>query len=508
MSFRTLAALPAASILAILGAAPAALAQVTPAEVWENWKALMGASGDATITAIEEPAGDTLTVRDLRVVVVQPDITMTMDFGTHVFEGQADGSVTVALPERYTILMEGEGPDMTLAMSLRQTNAAMVVTGSGDTLDNALTADEMRVVLDSMRVDGQDIEIALDVALANLAGNYRTVGTDVMDIVSQVTASQATINASGTPPEPGAGPFKVEAVVDTVSASTSGLFGAEMFVNPDNLAEAFAMGFRVASEFSHGPARFRVETDDPMQGQVTVSGEAASGALSLRMDGEGLSYGGSNTGLKLEVAAAAMPLPDLSATIAETGFNLTMPLQQSDTPQDFGLLVKLRDVAPSNTIWNMADPGSILPREPATLELDLAGKANWLVDILDPATAEAAMGGAPGEVHSLEIRSLEVAAGGARLTGSGAFTFDNADTTSFDGMPRPEGAVDFRLTGGNGLIQRLAQMGLLPPDQVLGAQMILGLFARPTGEPDVVTSRIEVDATGQLVANGQALPLP
>jgi hypothetical protein len=504
MSFRRHAALPAASVLAILAATSAAFAQVTAAEVWENWKALMGASGEATITAIEEPSGDALTVRDLRVVVVQPDVTMTMDFGTHVFTGQADGSVKVAMPERYTILMEGEGPEMTMALSINQANAGMVVTGSGDTLDNTLTADEMRVTVDSMRVDGEEVDLEVDVVLTGLVGSYRTVGTDAMDIVSRLTATGMAVTASGTPPEPDQGPFSLQASFEGIEAATSGFFGAEMFANPD-LAQALAMGFRTDTQFSHGRATYQIETADPMQGSVVVSGSSASGNLAVRLDSEGLSYGGGNTGLSLAVEAAAMPLPDLSATIAETGFNLTMPLQQSDAPQDFGFLLQLRDLAVSNTIWNLADPGNILPRDPATFVIDLAGKANWLVNILDPATAQGPMDGAPGEVHSLDIRSVELAAGGARLTGTGAFTFDNSDTDSFDGLPRPEGAVDLRLAGGNGLIQKLAQMGLLPPDQVMAAQMMLGLFARQTGEPDVLTSRIEVTPDGALVANGQRL---
>ncbi len=507
MSFRRHVALPAASAIAILAATAAAQAQVTAAGVWENWKALMSVGGEATVTAVEEADGDRLTVRDLRVVVVQPDLTMTMDFGTHVFEGQADGTVTVALPERYALLFEGEGPEMTMALSMRQTNAAMVVSGSGDTLDNALTADAMRMTLDSLRVDGQDIELAVDVALQGLAGGYRTDGVDVMDIVSRLTASRVTISAAGTPPEPDQGTFALEATFDDMAASTAGLFGSGMFAT-DDFAQALAQGFRTESAFSHGPAQYRVETEDPMQGRVVVNGASASGTLSVRIDPAGIAYGGGNTGLSVAVEAAAMPLPDLSATIAETGFDLAVPLQTSDEAQDFGLALRLRELALSNTIWNLADPGNILPRDPATLVIDLAGKAKWLVNILDPAVSERPMDGAPGEVQALDIRAVEVAAGGARLTGSGAFTFDNSDTTSFDGMPRPEGALDLRLSGGNGLIGRLAQMGLLPPDQVLGAQMILGLFARPTGEDDVVTSRIEVDASGQLLANGQPLPLP
>ena len=58
-----------------------------------------------------------------------------------------------------------------------------------------------------------------------------------------------------------------------------------------------------------------------------------------------------------------------------------------------------------------------------------------------------------------------------------------ADLTTFDGMPRPEGALDLELTGGNTLLDTLVAMGLLPEEQAMGARMMLGLFARPGAGP-------------------------
>jgi len=71
-------------------------------------------------------------------------------------------------------------------------------------------------------------------------------------------------------------------------------------------------------------------------------------------------------------------------------------------------------------------------------------------------------------------------------------------------MPKPTGSAEFQLNGVNGLIDDLVAMGLLPQEQVMGARMFLGLLTVPAGD-DQLTSRIEVTADGQLLANGQRL---
>ncbi|MEO1365292.1 MAG: DUF2125 domain-containing protein, partial [Pseudomonadota bacterium] len=94
---------------------------------------------------------------------------------------------------------------------------------------------------------------------------------------------------------------------------------------------------------------------------------------------------------------------------------------------------------------------------------------------------------------------------GAKLTGAGDFTFDNSDLVTFDGLPRPKGAVDLSLVGGNGLLDKLVAMGLVPEDQAMGARMMMGLFAVPGEAEDTLTSKIEVNDEGHVLANGQRL---
>jgi hypothetical protein len=110
----------------------------------------------------------------------------------------------------------------------------------------------------------------------------------------------------------------------------------------------------------------------------------------------------------------------------------------------------------------------------------------------------------PGELNAVSIDTLELSAAGADISGTGSFTFDNSDMVSFDGFPRPEGAVDLEINGINGLIDRLITMGLLPAEQAMPARLMLGMFTVPQGE-DQLTSRIEVNDKGHVLANGQRL---
>ena len=76
---------------------------------------------------------------------------------------------------------------------------------------------------------------------------------------------------------------------------------------------------------------------------------------------------------------------------------------------------------------------------------------------------------------------------------------------TFDGMPAPTGAIDLQLVGGNGLLDKLIQMGLVPEDQAMGVRMMMGLFAVPGDQPDSLKSKVEFTQDGQVLANGQRL---
>ena len=193
--------------------------------------------------------------------------------------------------------------------------------------------------------------------------------------------------------------------------------------------------------------------------------------------------------------------------MAESKFNLAMPLRESDEEQDFAFGFTMGNFTVSDMLWSMFDPAANLPRNPATFAVDLSGKAKVLFDFFDPDQAAAleSSGAAPGELNALSLNSLVIDAVGARLTAAGDFTFDNTDLVSFNGMPRATGGIDLKLVGANSLLDNLVNMGILSEQQAMGARMMMGLFARAGTEPDSGTSKIEINDAGHILANGQRI---
>ena len=94
---------------------------------------------------------------------------------------------------------------------------------------------------------------------------------------------------------------------------------------------------------------------------------------------------------------------------------------------------------------------------------------------------------------------------GASLSGNGAFTFDNNDLATFGGVPRPTGEVNLQLMGGNGLIDKLIQMGFVSDQDAMGARMMMGMLAVPGDGPDTLNSKLEINDQGHVLANGQRI---
>jgi hypothetical protein len=233
---------------------------------------------------------------------------------------------------------------------------------------------------------------------------------------------------------------------------------------------------------------------------------SAGGKLSIKMDEGGLGYGGQSDDVRVEVTMPPLAFP-LAMGMKQTSFDLAMPLTKSDAPQDFGLALKLGGFTLSDAIWALFDPTAKLLRDPATIALDLSGKATILADIMDPAAMEQVEDGAsaPAELNALTLNSLLVSVAGAELTGRGAVTLDNDDMTTYPGNPKPVGDVALRLTGANGLMDTLVAMGLIGQDQTMMARMGLGMLAVPGEGDDVLVSDIEFTEGGGIIANGQRL---
>jgi len=482
-----------------------AWAEVTGADVWANWKSAAESVGQTLTPGSVDQSGDTLTISDLQIAMDMTDVKITGAIDEIAFRDNGDGTVAISMSPSYGLTIDADSDDAEDArvnLTVNQEGLAMVASGTPDAITYDLLASAIRVVLDDLVVEDEDVDITGEIALTDMDGKYVVSAGDMTQVMSDLRAARMTIVAAANEPG-GDGTFTMNLDYADIAGSTEG--SLMMMADPTAISQALADGMNTASSMTHGAASFDVDFKDGSD-VFALEGTADTGTFDVAMNADALSYAVSNTGLAFAMSGSEIPLPEIAAVFGEIGFTFLMPVAASEEPGDFGIGITLRDLSVSDMIWSMIDGGGQLPHDPATLIIEVAGKANWLFDIFDPDSVDVMDSEMPAELHSLDIKALQLTLAGAELTGTGGFTFNMDDLESFDGLPAPTGAVDLKLVGGNGLMDSLVAMGLLPEEQAMGARMMLGLFARPGDGEDTLTSKIEVDGdTGAISANGQRL---
>lgn len=493
------------TLLAALLISTAAHAELTADQVWTNWKAVTASYGQTVTTASETREGDTLVIKGLTIASTFDGGSINGTIDAVNFRELGDGTVEVTMSPDYPLVVNSTDPDgkkSVVNVAVRQPDLKIIASGTEAETRYDFTAPSVKAVVKEATVEEKPVEMALEVDVTAMAGSYLVTAGTPTQLASSITADSASMTLAMTDPETG-GKINMKGNVATLAGTSTGnLLDAAAMVN---MSQALKAGFATDGNFTYGAGTLEfdvAEAADTTKGTATIG----SGNIVFAMNAERLNYGGGAKDVAITVSGSTIPVPALAMSYGEAAFNLLMPVSKSDVPGDFALLTKLIDLKLSDDVWSLLDPEKILPRDPATVVIDTKGKANWTVDIMDPAeTEKLAEDAMPAQVHALDVTELTLKAAGAEVTGDGAFTFDNSDTTTFPGVPLPTGQLDLKITGANGLLDRLVLMGLLPEDQAMGARMMMGLFARTVeGSDDTLTSTLEFKDKG-FFANGQRL---
>lgn len=482
----------------------AAWADLTPAQVWGDWKQYMQGMG-YTVLGDETANGADLTVSDIRMSMTLPDNAgdMGMSMGTLSFVQNGAG-VDVVMPDVMPIVINAvDGAD---AFSLRfdyvQSGQRMNASGTPDNPTYDYSADSIQMLLKELEADGQTFGPAnakLDVTGTGVKSTTTMKIGDLREYQQTGGFESLVYDINIDNPEE---PVKLQMNGNIAGVSFDGGGAIPLLLDTTDMAAMMQAGFAIAGQFNYTSGATQIQVQDPSSGDFALNSSSQGGMLGVVMNDRQLAYNVAQNAVQVNVQAAQLPFP-VEMSMARSGFNLAMPIAASDDPQDFAFGITLGDFVMSEEIWSEFDPTAQLPRDPATVELDLTGKAKMLVSLMDPEAM--ARTDVPGELQALTLGKVLLNAAGAKLEGNGDFTFDNSDTTTFPGMPKPVGAINLALAGGNGLMDKLVAMGLLPQEQAMGARMMMGLFAVPGDAPDTLKSTVEFTQDGQVLANGQRI---
>lgn len=484
---------------AALLAANAALADVTPEEVWQSWQDQYAAMGQPVTAESVARDGDTLVAKGVKASMTTPTDSSETVMPELRMKDLGDGTVEITMAGDMTVKSSNGAVDGVPAMKMdgavKMPGMVTIASGTPEAIAYAYTMPELDAVIKLDEEGGAPGTVSMK--LGNATGNYLVSGpadakamegsfnaataSMSMDIVESNSTVKASFNAA-----------------DLAATMKGNFVGIEM----DKVNEALAKGFAIDMALTYGATNFTMDmTGEEAPGQIV--GGSEGGGFSMAMDKAKLMFAGGGKNVSMTLAGMGLPFPEAKLAYAESGFNLTMPVGKTDTPADFALLTKLVDLTISDEIWGMLDPTGQLPHDPATVILDTKGTARMTTDIMDE-TAMAALGDAPpGELHSLDVTEIKVTLAGAELTGAGAFTFDNSDLTTFGGLPVPTGKLDAKLVGGNTLMDKLMAMGLLAEDQVMGARMMMAMFGNAVEGKDEITTTVEAKDKGLFVNNQQ-----
>lgn len=487
----------------------AALADVTAEQVWDMWKQNLEVYGEGALThGAEEMAGDVLTVPGLMLQTTSPESSIEADFGDLVLTENGDGTVTVTMANEMEMVFS-PGPEISDAdratLMLRPGDFSMLVSGDVTEMVFEIDAPRYQVELVEVVSEGAPVEAEAMFTATGGTGTMTMREADPREIDYDVAISSLDLLIDATAPEGEEGSIFFSGEIADLAFEASAAVPADLDMNapPEEMAMVFQDGLAFSGGYSLGRSSYMFNFDDGVDnGEGTATAESVT--LNAAFSGERMAYDTEVNGLELNVTGSQMPFP-LEVSATRYGVGIDMPLAATGEPVPFGASLDIVELALNEMVWGMIDPGGQLPRDPLTAIIAINGTGRLYYDVLDPASAEAmAEAPVPGELYSLDLTELNIEMAGTALTGDGSFVFDNEDLETYPGMPRPNGQISIQLEGGNTLLDTLVAMGLVPEEGAMQARMMMGMFARTTGEDQLETT-VEVNDEGHLIVNGQRL---
>ncbi len=485
-----------------------ASADVTARIVWDDMRKDIEIGYE--ITAEESVSDDRLTLNNMRIVSREEgdDVTqMSATIDTLELIENDDGSVSVIFPASIPFLIEGENEldqDFMVRFLVDQKGASLLVSGTPEELVYDYAAEEARVVL-AEAVEGEETlseeVLAFDVAMNNITGNNVSIPGATRRYQRAYSIDQITYSVGFSDQEAG-GEGRIVGAIDDVQIENSGQRPEDLDI-AEISSDMFGL-FAGSGIVSYGGGQTEIDLASPDGQTVAIQTRSNGGAIDASLDDSGISYDVSYAQSNVLMSIPDLPFP-VSFAIENSGLLVQLPLAESDEAQPFGFGFRLEGLEMSDGLWNIFDPGTLLPRDPSDLVVNLSGTAKVLIDVFEVARNEDVLEEPPVALETLDVNELLLSFAGATLSGDGAFSFETEDPVQVMGFPSPVGSLNLNLLGGNALLDNLVSLGFVQDDQAMGARMMMGLLAVPGTEPDSLSSTITITEQGHILANGQRI---
>lgn len=507
----------ASSAFALIAGAGPVLADLTPTQVWENLESYYTDMGYQVNAGAREDAGNRLSLSDVVISMDAEHSDSTITIPQMTLEQTGDAKVRTVVDGEMTISTKTEVPDQEpfeMNVVMTAPGNEMLSSGSADDMTHEFKYPSLDTAIRFGEENSNGGEVPLAIALTDLAGQYRSVKGEGQDITYDATIAGLDLKLNVLEPPSGAenaaeGKVAGEMHMDGLAISGQTVLPTGLDNMADRIDLALNAGFLANARIEMGKmtGSGTFEGMDPESGPQSGSGKFTSegGNLTFAMAKDGLSYEGATQATEVEVTVDQLPFP-ISYALDSSSGSATFPVSTSEQAQPFSLKYQLVGLTLADGIWNLFDPGKELPRDPANLTIDLAGDALVRKDLFDPAFAQdpAKDGGEAADAPEMPFEPQSVKINSVVLQAAGVDANVTGDLTVPQGAKQPVGVLEGSFTGVNALLEKLVSIGLVPQEQLMGARMMLAMFAKPVeGNPDQLETKLEFKEDGSIFANGQ-----
>jgi hypothetical protein len=479
----------AIALLAVL-AGPAA-ADITPREVWDDWRAALAEEDAEVTTGSVDLTDGRVVVRDLAISAGTEEEAYEVSVDEVVLESDGDGGVIVGVSPQYPVMLsdtDEQGAPRETRLRVRHPDLVMTVVEDEGRLRHLVAAPRLTVSVEEVRVDGEPVDVTGEIVFEELATRYETA--DMADATSALAASRLVVRLEGENPDD-SGDFAFDLALDEVESDD-----LLQVLGADVMAMAGEMEAGASREASYRSAATRLRLTSTADGDTsTIAATTGSSATDIAVLPGALGYSSSAEDVVITIGGSTLPLPQASLEAASIATTLELPLLPDGTARPYDVDIRMSELQLDDGVWNMIDPAAIIPRDPGEVIVDASGTMI--------AREEPGAGGDPvGRLETLAIEQVRIALADTELEATGRLAFPDAAEAE---ALRPVGLIEVTVTGAEALLQRLSQAGLLPGDQAMGIQLMLNMFGQTGPGDDELTFEAQFREDGQVLLNGQPM---
>lgn len=484
----------------------AGIADIMPEDVWNDFVASTALFG--TLEGAElSREGDTLVASDIRITMPMTGGEFAVEYETRIermeLEAVSGGAVVTRFASPMITTSQGfempEVPEMNIT-SFTTVTGDINVSGAPNDLTYSVEDATFETTTTVEYEDGFLPPSRTESTVEGLNGQWTsaTEGTQISGTYD-FTANRSFYTTNN----PGLETPEMEFSAEISGMSLSGDYDGDSARAEGEDAATLFTGVDFTLNQSIGAASFDMtmgEGDSPIETKVSGTVDASS-LIAAMADGI-ITYEAHSNGLAGNIVSPVVPA-DAAFFAKNLGVRVTAPLGPKDGAQPFALGMSLVDLGVSQSLWAMFDPTGALAQTPSTFDLSLSGEID--TNGLSPLGDIMAFEDSPPQFLALALETLNLSFAGAQIVASGSAEVPQ-ELREHASVAEMTGAVEIKMTNITTLLDSLAGIGLLPPQQNAMAQMMLGMLARPGENAGELVSRIERTEAGEILANGMPLP--